>query len=267
MPRGVQGPTSGSSLTSPAGRHAYGRRVIDCQAPTANRRMRQRVDVDPDRQRMRRLERHRHELAAHCCRLLGSWSEADDAVQETLVRAWRALDGFEGRSSLRLWLHRIATNVCLDMRRAKQRRAHASDPASWPVAGGSLRGAQGDAAWLEPVPVGHARSGGDDPAELAVSREAVRRALVAAFVRLPPRQRSVLLLRDVLRWRAAEVAELYGTTVTAVHSSLGRAHSNLAARGGVDEPDSLDDEQRELVHRHVDAFERGDVDALVSLMR
>jgi RNA polymerase sigma-70 factor (ECF subfamily) len=252
---------------SPTGRRVYGRCVIDCQARTPKHRAHDRVDVGRH-QPMRHLEQYRHELAAHCCRLLGSWSEADDAVQETLVRAWRALDGFEGRSSVRSWLHRIAINVCLDMRRAKQRRALPTDPTSWPVAGGSIRDGRRDASWLEPVPVGNARSAGDDPAERAVSSEAVRGALVAALVRLPPRQRSVLILRDVLRWQAAEVAALHGTTVTAVNSSLGRARSNLAARDGtVAELGQLDDEQRALLHRHVDAFERADVESLVSLMR
>ena len=252
---------------SPTGLTAYGRRVIDCQSRTVKHRARHELDVDPDSQPMRRLEQYRHELAGHCRRLLGSWSEADDAVQETLVRAWRALDDFEGRSSLRVWLHRIATNVCLDMRRAKQRRARPMDPTTWPVAGGSIRDARRDAAWLEPVPVGHARTPGDDPAERTVTRDAVRRALVAALVRLPPRQRSVLILRDVLRWKAAEVAELHGTTVTAINSSLGRARSNVATGVGTDdELGSLDDEQRALLHRHLDAFERCDVDSLVSLM-
>jgi RNA polymerase sigma-70 factor (ECF subfamily) len=251
---------------SPAGLRVYGRWVIDCHTRTVKRRVRQRVDVDLDRQPMRRLEQYRHELAAHCCRLLGSWSEADDAVQETLVRAWRAFDDFEARSSLRSWVHRIATNVCLDMRRAKQRRARPTDPTSWPVTGGSLRDGRGEAAWLQPVPVGHARSAADDPAELAVSREAVRLALVAAFVRLPPRQRSVLILRDILRWQAAEVAALHGTSVAAVNSSLERARSNLAARDGTIDG-SLDDEQRALLHRHVEAFERCDLDSLVALMQ
>jgi RNA polymerase sigma-70 factor, ECF subfamily len=252
---------------SPAGLTAYGRRVIDCQPRSVTHRARHDVDVDPDRQPMRQLEQYRHELAGHCRRLLGSWSEADDAVQETLVRAWRAFDDFEGRSSLRVWLHRIATNVCLDMRRAKQRRARPMDPTTWPVAGGATPDGRRDAAWLEPVPVGHARSPVDDPADRTVTRDAVRRALVAALVRLPPRQRSVLILRDVLRWQAAEVAELHGTTVTAINSSLGRARSNLAIRDGtVGELDALDDEQRALLHRHVDAFERCDVDSLVSLM-
>jgi len=217
---------------------------------------------------MRRLEQHRHYLTVHCRRLLGSWSEADDAVQETLVRAWRGLDAFEGRSSLRVWLQRIATNVCLDMRRAKQRRARPMDPASWPVAGGSIRPAPHAAGWLEAVPVGHARSDAGDPAERTVARESVRSALVAALVRLPPRQRSVLILRDVLQWRAAEVAELHGTTVTAVNSSLGRARSTVAAgAGAVPEPGSLDDEQRALLDRHVDAFDRCDIASLISLIR
>lgn len=240
--------------------------MIECQARTPKRRARHEVEVDLDRQTLRCLEPYRHELAAHCRQLLGSWSEADDAVQETLVRAWRAFDQFEGRSSVGVWLHRIATNVCLDMRRARQRRARPIDPVSWPVAGGSAHDGRREAAWLEPVPVGNARSGGDDPADRAVAREAVRRALTTAFVRLPPRQRSVLILRDVLRWQAAEVAELHGTSVPAVNSSLGRARSNLAARGGTDDIGSLDDAQLALLHRHVDAFERCDVDSLVALM-
>jgi RNA polymerase sigma-70 factor, ECF subfamily len=226
------------------------------------------IDANLDRRSMRRLEEHRHELAVHCSVLLGSWSEADDAVQETLVRAWRALDRFEGRSSLRSWLRRIATNVCLDMRRAKQRRARPTDPTRWPEAGGTRRCGGPDATWLEPVPVAQARSARDDPAERAVENEAVRRALAATLIRLPPRQRSVLILRDVLRWQAAEVAELHGTTVAAVNSSLVRARSNLAARvGRIDETGSIDDKQKALLDRHVDAFERSDLDSLVSLMR
>jgi RNA polymerase sigma-70 factor, ECF subfamily len=252
---------------SPTGPAAYGRPVIDCEPSTATHPAHHLVDLDPDVPPMHRLERYRHELAAHCRRLLGSWSEVDDAVQETLVRAWRAFDDFEGRSSLRVWLHRIATNVCLDMRRAKQRRARPMDPTAWPMAGGATRDRPRDPAWLEPVPVGHARSTGDDPADRTVTRDAVRRALVTALVRLPPRQRSVLILRDVLLWQAAEVAELHGTTVTAINSSLGRARSNLATRDGTDdELGSLDHEQRALLHRHVEAFERCDVDSLVSLM-
>jgi RNA polymerase sigma-70 factor, ECF subfamily len=252
---------------SPGRTLAYGRCVIDGQAHTTEPRARHRLDPELDGPSMRRLEQHRHELTVHCRRVLGSWSEADDAVQEILVRAWRGLDDFEGRSSLRVWLHRIATNVCLDMRRAKQRRARPMDPTSWPAAGGSI-GDAGGVAWLEAVPVGHARSAGHDPAERAVRRESVRGALVTALVRLPPRQRSVLILRDVLQWQAAEVAELHGTTVTAVNSSLGRARSNLAAHAGAArEPGSLDDEQRALLDRHVDAFDRCDVDSLVSLMR
>jgi RNA polymerase sigma-70 factor, ECF subfamily len=252
---------------SPTGRAAYGRPVIDCQPRPATHRARHLVELDPDVPPMRRLESYRPELAAHCCRLLGSWSEVDDAVQETLVRAWRAFDDFEGRSSLRVWLHRIATNVCLDMRRAKQRRARPMDPMAWPVAGGGIRDRRRDPTWLDPVPVGHARSTGDDPADRTVTRDAVRRALVTALVRLPSRQRSVLILRDVLLWQAAEVAELHGTTVTAINSSLGRARSNLATRDGTDdELDSLDDEQQALLQRHVEAFERCDVDSLVSLM-
>jgi Sigma-70 region 2 len=136
---------------SPRRRLAYRRCVIDCHARTTEPRARHRLDPDLDGPSMRRLEQHRDELIVHCRRLLGSWSEADDAVQETLVRAWRGLDDFEGRSSLRVWLQRIATNVCLDMRRAKQRRARPMDPTSWPVAGGSNRDVRG-VAWLDAVP-------------------------------------------------------------------------------------------------------------------
>jgi RNA polymerase sigma-70 factor (ECF subfamily) len=225
------------------------------------------VDVDVDPQAMRRLEPHRHELAAHCRRILGSTFEVDDAVQETLVRAWQALDRFEGRSSLRSWLHRIATNVCLDMRRAGQRRARPMDATSWP--GTSSRAGPPDVASpIEPMLVGHARSPSADPAEQAVTREAVRSALAVALVGLTPRQRSVLILRDVLRWRAAEVAELLGTTVASVNSALLRARARLAGCDhGAEEFRSLDEGQRASLRRCLVAFERCDHDSLVWLMR
>ncbi|HEX6425913.1 MAG TPA: sigma-70 family RNA polymerase sigma factor [Acidimicrobiales bacterium] len=190
------------------------------------------------------LEAHRRELGAHCRRMLGSASEADDAVQETFVRAWRSFHRFEGRSSLRTWLHRIATNVCLDMRDASQRRALPADPASWTTISD------------------------DDPADHAVARETVRLALGAALLHLPPRQRSVLILRDVLRWRATEVADLLGTTVASVNSALQRARSGLAAaHGSADHVHPAGGAQLSLLQRYVDAFERYDVDALVSLVQ
>jgi RNA polymerase sigma-70 factor, ECF subfamily len=227
-----------------------------------------RVDVDVDRDEIRNLEIYRQELALHCSRVLGSWSEADDAAQETLVRAWRGLDRFEGRASLRSWLHRIAINVCLDMRRRKQRRARPMDPTSWPAPAGSVRAGERDVAWLEPVPVGHARSPCNDPAELVVSGEAVRRAFLIAMHQLPARQRSVLILRDVLRWKATEVAELLGTSVASVNSTLQRARSRIAGLDpNGDGSGRMDGEPPGLLRRHVEAFERRDLDALVSLLR
>jgi RNA polymerase sigma-70 factor, ECF subfamily len=213
------------------------------------------------------LEEHRTVLTAHCRRLLGSGFEAEDAVQESFVRAWQAFDRFEGRASVRTWLHRIATNVCLDMQRATQRRARPVDLASWQAPGGATADAPSDPAVARPLPGCHASRVADDPAEQAVASEAIRSALVTALVHLPERQRAVLLLREVLRWRASEVAELLGTTVASVNSTLQRARSNLAARRcAADQRDGLDDEQRPLVQDYVDAFARHDVDALVSLL-
>jgi RNA polymerase sigma-70 factor, ECF subfamily len=213
------------------------------------------------------LEEHRAALIAHCRRLLGSGFEAEDAVQETFVRAWRAFDRFERRSSLRTWLHRIATNVCLDMQDASQRRARPVDLASWRAPMCAPADAPPGAAVVRPVSGCHASRIGDDPADRAVTREAIRGAFVAALLHLPARQRSVLLLRDVLRWKASEVAELLGTTVTSANSTLQRARSNLAAgRCTDDEPPRLEEAQRPLVERYVDAFEHHDVDSLVALL-
>ncbi len=213
------------------------------------------------------LEEHRAVLTAHCRRLLGSGFEAEDAVQETFVRAWRAFDRFEGRASLRTWLHRIATNVCLDMQGATQRRARPVDFALWPTPGSAPADAPSGAAVVQPFPGCHASRTGDDPAEQAVTSEAVHRAFVTALQHLPQRQRSVVLLREVLRWKATEVAELLGTTVASVNSTLQRARSNLAAsRRASDRPHRLDDEQRQLVQHYVDAFEHHDVDSLVSML-
>jgi RNA polymerase sigma-70 factor, ECF subfamily len=215
------------------------------------------------------LEEHRAALTAHCRRLLGSAFEAEDAVQETFVRAWRAFDRFEGRASLRSWLHRIATNVCLDMRDAPQRRARPVDFASWPTPSATAGVAPSGAASVRPLAGCHASRVGDDPAEQAVTHEAVHGAFVAALLHLPPQQRSVLVLREVLRWQATEVADLLGTTVSSVNSTLQRARSNLAARrdAAAGQPRSLDDARRPLLQQYVDAFRRYDVDALVSLLR
>jgi RNA polymerase sigma-70 factor (ECF subfamily) len=219
-----------------------------------------------------RLDGHRRELRSHCRRMLGSGFEAEDAVQETLVRAWRSYDRFDGRSSLRSWLYRIATNVCLDMLRGPQRRARPMDLG--PSAAGAehhpglalLGGARSDI-------VADARGGpvSGDPADTVASRESVRQAFVVALQSLPPRQRAVLILRDVLRWRTDEVAELLGSTETSVKSALQRARATLAGNADAalgeagTEPD--DDTQRRMLARYVDAFERTDVQSLVSLLR
>jgi RNA polymerase sigma-70 factor, ECF subfamily len=215
----------------------------------------------------RQLRTQRAALTAHCRRLLGSGFEAEDAVQETFLRAWQAIDRFEGRASLRTWLHRIATNVCLDMQAATQRRARPVDLASWRAPGSAASDTTSGAAVVLPFPGCHASRVADDPAEHAVVSEAIRRAFVTALVHLPERQRSVLLLREVLRWKASEVAELLGTTVASVNSTLQRARSNLATRRGApDGQDGLDDEQRPLVQDYVDALAHHDVDALVALL-
>ncbi len=215
-----------------------------------------------------RLEQHRIELTAHCYRMLGSSFEAEDAVQETMVRAWRGYDGFEGRAALRSWLYRIATNVCLDMLKGRQRRARPMDlaspsPADTPVGERNL-----EAPWVLPVPDARVVPTDGDPAELAVAREAIRLAFIAALQHLPPRQRAVLLLRDVVRWKATEVAELLGTTDASVNSALQRARSTLAASNisDTDPAMPMDEEQQVLLTRYVDAFERYDMQMLTSLI-
>ena len=215
------------------------------------------------------LERYRAELTAYCYRILGSAFEAEDAVQETLIRAWRGLERFEGRSALRSWLYRIATNVCLSMRSASQRRARPMDLAPARSADTPLPAPLPETTWIEPVPDARVVPAEGDPADVAVARESVRLAFVAALQRLPPRQRAVLILREVLRWKADEVAELLETSVASVNSALQRARASLAAsRPAADAaPDEMDDERRELLARYVDAFERYDMDALTALLR
>jgi RNA polymerase sigma-70 factor (ECF subfamily) len=213
------------------------------------------------------LERHRVELTGYAYRMLGSAFEAEDAVQETLLRAWRSFDRFEGRASVRSWLYRIATNVCLDMLSDSGRRARPMDLGPPRTADTPLGGTLPEATWIEPIPNGRALPADGDPAELAISRETIRLAFVAALQHLPPRQRAVLILREVLRWRAAEVAELLETTVASVNSALQRARSTLAARDvTVTVPQPIDEEQGALLARYVDAFERYDLDALTSLL-
>jgi RNA polymerase sigma-70 factor (ECF subfamily) len=214
------------------------------------------------------LERHRVELTGYCYRMLGSAFEAEDAVQETLVRAWRGLDRFEGRAALRSWLYRIATNVCLDMLNGRQRRARPMDLGPAKTADGPLGAPVPEATWIEPVPDSRVLPEDGDPAEVAVARETVRLAFVAALQHLPPRQRAVLILREVLRWKASEVAELLDTTAASVNSALQRARSTLAASHvtATDAFQPMDDAQQALLARYVDAFERYDLDSLTALL-
>ncbi|MDQ0844656.1 sigma-70 family RNA polymerase sigma factor [Streptomyces sp. V1I6] len=215
-----------------------------------------------------RLEQHRRELTGYCYRMLGSSFEAEDAVQDTMVRAWRSFEKFEGRSSLRSWLYRIATNVCLDMLNAGNRRARPMDLSGpTPVAQAQLN-ARPEITWLEPVPDGRVLPSVADPAETAVERETIRLAFVAALQHLPPKQRAVLILREVLAWKASEVAELLGTTVASVNSALQRARATLSEQGPAasDAADPLDEEQQQLLERYVTAFEGYDMKALTALL-
>ncbi|MFL5926817.1 MAG: sigma-70 family RNA polymerase sigma factor [Gaiellaceae bacterium] len=208
------------------------------------------------------LEQHRAELTAYSYRMLGSPFEAEDAVQETMIRAWRAYDRFEGRAALRSWLYRIATNVCLDMLNGRERRARPMDlgPAGEPIVE-NLR--TPDVPWLQPVPDALVA----DPAELAVERETIKLAFVAALQHLPPRQRAVLILREVLRWQASEVAELLETSVASVNSALQRARETMSAASPENaSPVELSAEDRSLLRRYVEAFEAYDVEALTALI-
>ncbi|TME56329.1 MAG: sigma-70 family RNA polymerase sigma factor, partial [Chloroflexi bacterium] len=214
------------------------------------------------------LEPHRAELTAYCYRMLGSPFDAEDAVQDAFVRAWKSRDRFEGRAAMRSWLYRIATNVCLDMLKGKDRRVRAMDlgPAVEPLE--KNLNARSDKMWIEPIPetlIAPER----DPAELAVEKESIRLAFVAALQQLPARQRAVLILREVLRWEASEVAELLDTSVASVNSALQRARATLAESKltTTDAPPPLSDEDRAMLERYVAAFERYDIKALTSLIR
>jgi RNA polymerase sigma-70 factor, ECF subfamily len=212
------------------------------------------------------LEQHRRELTGYCYRMLGSFFEAEDAVQETMVRAWRGLDGFQGRSAMRSWLYRIATNVCLDMLRGRQRRALPMDLGPSSTADSFTGATLPEHAWLQPVPDARILPGDGDPAELAVSKESVRLAFITALQHLPPRQRAVLILREVLRWQATEVAELLETSVASVNSALQRARATLANSPGTASTAELDSAERELLVRYVRAFEAYDMKALTELI-
>ncbi|MDQ1446300.1 MAG: polymerase sigma-70 factor, subfamily [Acidimicrobiaceae bacterium] len=213
------------------------------------------------------LDQHRRELTGYCYRMLGSGFEADDAVQETMVRAWRAADSFEGRSSVRSWLYRIATNVCLDMLRGRDRRARPMElgPAS-PPEERFLGELLPEHAWVSPIADVRVLPEHGDPADVAAAREGIRLAFVTALQHLPARQRAVLILCEVLRWQATEVAELLDTSVAAVNSALQRARGTLADVHAESRPQAVSAEHQELLSRYVDAFERYDVSTLVTLL-
>jgi RNA polymerase sigma-70 factor, ECF subfamily len=214
------------------------------------------------------LEPYRRELTGYCYRMLGSVFEADDAVQETMVRGWRKAESFEGRSSVRSWMYRIATNVCLDMLRSRQRRALAMDLGPSSTADSFLGETRPEHAWVTPIPDERVVPEDGDPAEVAASRESIRLAFVTALQHLPARQRAVLILREVLRWQATEVAELLDTSVASVNSALQRARATLASHDTTaPENETIDPAQQELLARYVDAFERYDINSLVALLR
>jgi RNA polymerase sigma-70 factor, ECF subfamily len=205
------------------------------------------------------LEQHRRELTGYCYRMLASPFEAEDAVQETMIRAWRALDRFEGRAALRSWLYRIATNVCLDMLEGRERRALPMDlgPAREPIE--ANLNTLPEVTWIQPVP---------DPAIQAESRETIRLAFVATLQHLPPRQRAVLILCEVLRWKATEVAELLETSVASVNSALQRARATLeAANASPADSSPISEDDAELLSRYVTAFEEYDMEALTSVIQ
>src|SRR3954454_17673900 len=215
----------------------------------------------------RELETHRRVLTAYCYRMLGSGFEAEDAVQETFVRAWRKHEEFEGRSALRSWVYSIATNVCLDMLKTPQRRALPVDMSPSGTADSQLGAPLLENAWVMPVADAAVLAEDADPAELAAQRETLRLAFVAALQHLPPRQRAVLILREVLRWQASEVAELLDMTVASVNSALQRARAtidelNIDANG----PAVLKGGEQELLTKYVDYFEHYDIESLIALI-
>jgi RNA polymerase sigma-70 factor, ECF subfamily len=213
------------------------------------------------------LEQHRTALTGHCYRMMGSAVDAEDAVQETMVRAWRGLERFDGRASLRTWLYRIATHVCLDLLEQRGRRARPVESSPQGTVDDTLETLP-RTHWLEPVPDARAVPADGDPSEVAALRESIRLAFVAALQHLPPRQRAALLLAEVLGWSAAEIAEGLDTSVASVNSALQRARATLASRNvELGAPAAqLSPEQSKLVEQYVDAFLRYDVDALVALL-
>jgi RNA polymerase sigma-70 factor (ECF subfamily) len=214
------------------------------------------------------LEQYRAQLTGYCYRMMGSAFEAEDAVQETMLRAWRNLDQFEGRAAMKSWLYRIATNVCLTMLDGRKRRARPMDIGGPGSAVDPKLGQLPEATWLEPMPDSRVLVEDEDPEAQAIQRETLRLAFVATLQHLPARQRAVLILREVLRWRADEVAELLDTSVASVNSALQRARATIAASGATPEGAAapLDQADAALLARYVDAFEHYDIDALVALL-
>jgi len=215
------------------------------------------------------FEPYRRELTGYCYRMLGSGSEAEDAVQETMIRAWRNADRLQAEAALRSWLYSIATNVCLDMLRGAQRRAKpmglGGEPSTTETA---VLKPLPESTWIQPVADARVLPPETDPAELAAERETIRLAFVAALQHLPPKQRAVLILREVLRWKASEVAELLDTSVASVNSALQRARATIdeVSPQQADAAGAVEEEQEELLRRYVDAFERYDVTSLVTLL-
>lgn len=211
------------------------------------------------------IEEHRAELVGHCYRMLGSPADADDAVQETMLRAWRNYGKFEGRSSIRTWLYRIATNVCLDTLSSRPQRYR-------PMELGDVNSVDDPLVehprthWLEPIPDAHVMSPEYGPEQRAIAKQNIRLAFVAALQHLPPKQRAVLILSEVLGWSAVEVADTLETSVASVNSALQRARATLASKN-VAEPTSLEEAEAQLLEKYVDAFERYDVDQLTALLR
>ncbi len=214
------------------------------------------------------LEQYRVELTAYCYRMLGSGFEAEDAVQETMLRAWRGLEQFDGRSSLRTWLYKIATNICIDMLKGRQRRALPVDMGPSSKADDTLAEPLPEATWVEPIPDGRVIPIGGDPAEQVELKDTVRLAFVTALQYLPPKQRTVLILREVLRWSAIEVAGLLETSVASVNSALQRARATLETKEEqIGRPtEQIGKDEKKLLARYVDAFERYDIDSFVSLL-
>jgi RNA polymerase sigma-70 factor, ECF subfamily len=214
------------------------------------------------------FEQYRTELTAFCYRMLGSAFEAEDAVQETMIRAWRSFDRFEGRAAVRSWLYRIASNVCFDALKGRRRRALPMDMEEVGYADGPVAEPTSETVWVGPIAERRVLDSTGDPAEEAELRASVRLAFVAALQYLPARQRAVLILREVLKWKASEVAELLDTTVVSVNSALQRARATLADHNvtASTAPQPVDEAQQALLTRYVDAFERFDIESLVALL-